>query len=91
MTDELHAIIHGRVQMVMFRDFTARRARRYNLRGFVRNLSDGSVEITAQGEKHLLEKLLVALHRGSLLSRVDSVESTWHTSPERYKDFRISY
>jgi acylphosphatase len=44
-----HIIFSGRVQGVGFR-YTARQiAARYGLTGFVRNLSDGTVEMFAQG------------------------------------------
>jgi acylphosphatase len=77
--------------MVMFRDFVQRTARRLRIKGFVRNCADGTVEIVAQGERPELEKLLAALHRGSLLSRVDSVESEWRTPQQPFGDFDIVY
>jgi len=86
---ELRACVHGRVQFVMFRDFTQRTARRLGIKGFVRNRDDGTVEVVAHGEKSALEKLLEALHRGSLLSRVDSVESEWRVPEKKYVDFDI--
>ena len=88
---ELHAIIHGRVQLVMFRDFTQRRAKKLGLMGFVRNLEDGSVEVLAQGEAHQLELLLQALHRGPLLAHVESVDSEVRESSETYDTFKIAY
>ena len=88
---ELRAIIRGRVQLVMFRDFTRRTARKLGLRGAVRNLADGTVEVVAQGERGLLEKLLEALRRGSLLSRVDFVESEWREAAKQFDDFDIVY
>ena len=88
---ELHAIVRGRVQMVMFRDFTARRARSLGFVGEVRNLSDGSVSVIAQGEKAALEKLVARLHRGSLLSRVDSVDVTWHEPTRQFNGFDIAF
>lgn len=74
---ELHAIVRGRVQLVMFRDFSQRSARKLGLRGFVRNRDDGSVEILAQGPQAALEKLIGLLHKGPLLSRVDRVDTEW--------------
>lgn len=88
---ELHAIIRGRVQLVMFRDFTQRTARRLGLTGFVFNRPDGAVEVVAQGDKNTLEKLLGTLHRGSLLSRVDSVEHQWRDLMKPFDDFKIVY
>jgi acylphosphatase len=75
----------------MFRDFTQRRARRLGITGSVQNLPDGTVEVIAQGERGALEKLLHALHKGPLLSRVESVESAWRMPTKTFNDFRIVY
>ena len=88
---ELRAIIYGRVQLVMFRDFTQRKARKLGIRGYVKNRFDGAVEVVAQGEKEDLEKLLEALHQGSLLSRVDAVENEWREPAKKFDDFSIVY
>lgn len=88
---ELHAIIHGRVQLVMFRDFVQRRGTKLKVVGTVQNLSDGTVEVVAQGEGAALEKLLQALRKGPILARVDRVESEWRAPTERFLDFRIVY
>ncbi len=89
--EELHAIVHGRVQLVMFRDFAQRRARRLGITGTVQNLNGGVVEVVAQGEKSALETLLEALRHGSFLSRVDSVESQWRTLSKKYDSFEILF
>jgi len=53
-----HIIFSGRVQGVGFR-YTARQiAARYGLTGFVRNLSDGTVEMFAQGRANDLAQCL---------------------------------
>jgi acylphosphatase len=75
----------------MFRDFTQRTARKLSLAGFVRNLPDGTVEVVAQGDRASLEKFTEALRRGSLLSRIDSVETTLRDPINKAKDFRITY
>src|SRR3989344_3587434 len=48
MKKEFRAIVRGRVQLVMYRDFAARTARRLGVSRTVRNLPDGSVEIGPQ-------------------------------------------
>ena len=75
--DTVYCRVYGRVQMVMFRDFTMRKARKLGLVGFVRNRADGSVEAYAEGSKENLEKWIGYLRRGSLLSRVDRVKTDW--------------
>lgn len=88
---ELHAIVRGRVQLVMFRDFSQRSARKLGLTGLVRNLHDGSVEVVAQGDQQKLELLLQALHRGPLLAHVEGVESEVRDSTHTFETFDISY
>ena len=54
-------LFHGRVQGVGFRYTTASIARRYPVVGFVRNLSDGSVELVAEAESSVLDQFLADL------------------------------
>lgn len=70
---ELKAVFKGRVQGVGFRAKTKDYADRLKLTGYVRNLSDGSVKICAQGEKPALEQLLSQLRKefGPSIHQVD--------------------
>jgi acylphosphatase len=65
--------VSGKVQGVYFRRSTRVEAKRLSLRGTVRNLSDGSVEVLAQGAPAAVEALRLWLHRGPALARVDVV------------------
>ncbi len=69
-------LVRGRVQGVGYRWFVWREAERLALRGSVRNLPDGSVEVVAQGVEEVLERLERALTRGPSGARVDRVEKT---------------
>ncbi len=75
---KLQAIVSGRVQRVMYRDFIKRKARKLNIRGFVQNLKDGKVLIEACGEKDALNTLLDFSKKGSLLARVDNIDFALH-------------
>ena len=68
-----HYRVSGKVQGVYFRHSTRVEAKRLNLRGTVRNLPDGSVEVLAQGTPAAIEALRLWLHQGSALARVDKV------------------
>jgi acylphosphatase len=59
-----HWIVVGRVQGVGFRWFVREQARRWGVRGWVKNRPDGSVEIAASGTDESLTGLLVAVRRG---------------------------
>ena len=69
----LHLLIKGRVQGVGFRWFVQREAAEIGLRGWVRNTTDGHVEIVAAGVEEDLNELKVAVRKGSRGSRVDAV------------------
>lgn len=79
--ENVYCKVYGRVQLVMFRDFTARKARSLELVGYVRNMPNGSVEAYAEGSKEHLEKWIAYLQKGSVLSHVDRVDAQWGTEP----------
>jgi len=91
MFEEIRAKIEGRVQMVMYRDFAQRKARAFDVVGYVKNLPDGTVEVVAQGTPDALKALIETLHEGSILARVDSVAVEWRAPSDRFDDFTISY
>ena len=65
--------VEGRVQGVFFRSSTVKEADRLGVRGRVRNLEDGAVEVVAQGEPDAVAALVEWLWQGSRLSRVTAV------------------
>lgn len=69
-------LISGEVQGVGFRWFAARHAEALGLRGWVRNLPDGRVEVVAAGLETQLTELGRQIQDGPRLSRVDGVEKT---------------
>lgn len=91
MKKEIECIVRGRVQMVMFRDFTRRKASKLGVKGLVENMPDGTVHIVAQAENETLEKFLGYIRKGSVLSRVDNVEVAWRDPEVDYKGFEIHY
>ena len=88
---EIFCTIRGRVQLVMYRDFACRKARRFGLVGYVKNHSDGSVEVLAQGSEELLKKYIEQLEKGSPLSRVKEVEVQWREPSMKFSNFSIHF
>ena len=70
----LHAVVRGRVQGVGFRWFVRERARELGIRGWVRNRSDGSVEVEAAGESESLDRLRQWLARGPAGAHVSGLD-----------------
>lgn len=70
-----HYLVSGRVQGVGFRAFVHRRANDLGLKGVVRNLSDGRVEVYAQGALERVAELEASLATGPTHARVERVET----------------
>lgn len=66
--------VRGQVQGVGFRWFAEREALKRNVRGYVRNLEDGTVEILAQAEAPVLEEFQERIRRGPSHARVTNVD-----------------
>jgi acylphosphatase len=82
-------VVSGRVQGVGFRFFVERVANQLGLRGYVRNLDDGSVEAYAIGSKVLLEEFQRHLAAGPRGARVTGVQESEAPVIHRYKRFEI--
>ncbi len=65
--------IRGEVQGVGFRWWAKRQADALGLRGTVRNLADGTVEVVARGDTETLEHFRSLLHEGPPAARVEAV------------------
>ncbi len=87
MSQRLHAIVEGHVQGVGYRMFVIEEARRLDLKGWVRNRSDETVEVTAEGEREDLEQLVFALREGPHLATVSHVETTYSSASGEFKQF----
>jgi acylphosphatase len=70
----LHLIVKGEVQGVGFRWFVVEEAQRLGLAGWVRNNSDGTVEVCARGSDESLSSLESHVRKGPRGSRVSTVE-----------------
>ncbi len=69
-----HYTISGRVQGVGFRYFTEDAARREGLHGWVRNLTEGGVEIMAEGDAEAVDRFERHIRHGPPGARVDDIE-----------------
>jgi acylphosphatase len=74
-------VVSGRVQGVGYRYFVLRQADSLGVSGYARNLSDGSVEVVAEGSESALADLEARLREGPSFAEVADV--TRETIPER--------
>lgn len=82
--------VRGMVQGVGFRRHAAHEAEILGIKGFIKNMWDGSVYIEAEGTREALEKFAEWCRKGPVFSSVDSVEIE-SFPPAGYTDFRIAH
>ena len=83
--------MHGDVQGVGFRYFVMRAARPLGLHGWVRNRPEGTVELVAEGERHVLEQLLATVREGPRAAHVGHVEADWMVATGTLEPFDLTY
>jgi acylphosphatase len=75
MIKSIRAIIAGRVQGVGYRAWTISTASKLQIKGWVRNRSDGTVEAVFHGSDEQLGAIIAACKKGPILARVDAIET----------------
>jgi acylphosphatase len=83
MDASVHIIVEGLVQGVGYRWYAARRAQALGIRGFVRNLYDGTVEVQAAGDRSMLEELIRDLKVGPRSASVTNLKIEWGSPGDR--------
>jgi acylphosphatase len=76
--------VSGRVQGVGFRNYVEQVAGKIGVSGYVRNRGDGRVEVFAMGSPEQLKQMRVALDKGPLMSRVNTVTEEPDTVETKY-------
>ena len=89
MTRRKRIVVSGRVQGVCFRMFAAETARGLGLRGWVRNLPDGTVEAMAEGEEASVTDFQNWCRRGPPAAVVTSVDVTDIPETDQLRGFSI--
>ncbi len=70
----VHMFVHGHVQGVFYRANTQKVAEGLGLTGWVKNCSDGSVEIHAEGNQEKLEELIEWCRQGPAMASVSNID-----------------
>ena len=85
MKKSVRVYITGTVQGVFFRGFVKENAERQNIKGFVRNLEDGRIEIFLEGDATGVNKMIELCQKGPKHSQIRKVD----IKPERFQDFKV--
>jgi acylphosphatase len=88
MKKSIRLYVSGLVQGIVFRGFVKENAERYNVKGFVRNLEDGRVEIFLEGDLDNVKKMIELCKKGPKHSEVKRVEMRVEKFQE-LKNFKI--
>ncbi|MGB9177817.1 MAG: acylphosphatase [Pyrinomonadaceae bacterium] len=83
--------ISGEVQGVGYRFFAQRAAAGHQVAGYVRNLSDGRVEVLAEGVPESVESFKHDLATGPNWARVEQIEEINIEPTRAYSSFRIEH
>ena len=88
MEIQLRANFRGNVQGVGFRFRTESIARKFNVKGYVQNMEDGTVDLVAEGEKNELESFLAEI-QSQMDSNIRGTTTSWCQSSGHYSRFVI--
>ncbi|MGQ3684719.1 MAG: acylphosphatase [Candidatus Loosdrechtia sp.] len=86
-----HISAYGKVQGVFFRSSVRDKAQTLDIRGWVRNCSDGSVEAVFEGEKDAIEKMVQWCTKGPAGAVVEKVDVQWEDYQDEFDIFSIVY
>jgi acylphosphatase len=84
MKKSVRLYINGTVQGVFLRGFIKENAERYNVKGFVRNLEDGRVEVFLEGNVNEVNKMIGLCKKGPKHAIIKTVE----IKPEKFQGLK---
>ena len=82
-------LVSGIVQGVFYRANTKEKAQELGLKGYVKNLPDGRVEIIVEGEKEKILELIEWCKEGPPLAKVKNVEFYFGEATDEFSFFEI--
>jgi acylphosphatase len=85
------AIVSGDVHGVGYRAYAQYHASRLGIAGFARNEWDGTVKVTAEGDREKLEALIEKLQKGPRGAAVSRVDVVWSEPTGNYRHFAVRY
>lgn len=88
MKKSIRLYITGNVQGIFFREFVKENAEKHNLKGFVRNLEDGRVEIFLEGSIDDVNKMIAVCQQGPKHAQIRNVEIR-DEKHQGFKEFKI--
>jgi len=86
-----HVFYSGHVQGIGFRYTAQDIAEGLGLKGWVKNLSDGRVEIVADGDEEDLKDFLDKISKGQLGRYIKNADVSWEKPAKEFDSFEIAF
>ena len=86
-----HLVIKGLVQGVFYRASTQETAMNLGLKGWVRNLPDGSVEAVFEGPAEKVKEAVEWCYKGPPGSSVLEIDEKWSAFTGEFRNFGVKY
>lgn len=91
MNIRVHLIVEGRVQGVWYRDSTRLKATELEIKGWVKNRSDGTVEIVAEGDESDIRRFVEWCHEGPPFAVVSKIRESSQEYRNEFNSFNIVF
>lgn len=84
MKKSIRLFLSGNIQPIFFNDYIKKQADSLNIRGFLRSLEDGRIEIFLEGNINEIEEMIPLCKKGPFNTKINKVEQR----DERFQDFK---
>ncbi len=84
MKKSVRLFITGTVQGIFFRQFIKEHADKNKIRGYIRNLEDGRVEVFLEGQNNNIDDMIEICKKGPKHAHIRNIEE----KPETFQDFK---
>lgn len=84
MKKSIRLYITGSLQSMFFKNFIRDNANTNNVRGFLRHLEDGRVEIFLEGDSEKVDNMIAICSRGPKYAQIRNIEQ----KEEKFQDFK---
>jgi len=91
VTHRVHVFYSGRVQGWASATRLERLALELGLLGFVKNLSNGRVELVCEGQQETIERLLQLIQESRLGTHITKADSNWEKATQTFRDFTVEF
>lgn len=84
-----HILVSGRVQGVAFRYYARNIAIQLDVKGWIKNLPNGQVELVVEGSKNSVEEMVEWCKRGPRMAEVEDIEVDWLPYSGKFGQFQL--